>query len=160
LAALFSVALGAAAIYPQASSSSAGTAAGSSSNAGSSEEFPLWARDLRRAEIVTFGSFPFTFYLATFAMDSYRYFRNDMNSLYAPWPMKPAGAIEMNTDEYVITIAAAFGGAVLVAVADHIIVRLKRNKAREDAARLAPGEPIIIRRPWPPEEDFGAGPGP
>jgi hypothetical protein len=117
------------------------------------EEFPLWSRDLRRADIITFGSFPFTFFLANFTMDMIRTAQNDWDARYAPWPFKSAGAVNMTPDEYLITIGAAAGGAILVALADFIIVQVKRSRAARESARLAPGDPIITRRPWPEPPD-------
>jgi hypothetical protein len=111
------------------------------------EEFPLWAKDLRRAEIVTFGSFPFTLLFSTIAMDTYLYGTNNWDNRYAPWPLRPAGAIEMSLDNRLITIFGALGISVLVAVADHIIVRVKRSNEAKKAAALPVGDPIIIRTP-------------
>jgi hypothetical protein len=106
-----------------------------------------WARDLRRGEIIAFGSFPFTFLLAIFSVDCYRFFSHGMNSLYAPWPAKPAGAIEMSQAEQGLTIAVAAGTSLLVAVVDHIIIRYKRYKKAQEIENLPRGTPIIIQRP-------------
>jgi hypothetical protein len=113
---------------------------------------PQWAKDLRRAEIVAFGSFPFTVFLATTIMDTSRYFSHDNDSRYAPWPLKGAGAVTMNSDEIVITIMSAVGGSLLISLADYFIVRYKRHKAEEALLKLPKGEPIIIRRPYPQGE--------
>jgi hypothetical protein len=117
-------------------------------------EFPQWARDLRRGEIIFFGSFPFAFFLSATIMDLYRASQHDWDLRYAPWPAKSAGAVAMTRDEYIITISAALGGSLIISLADAIIVKVKRDRAAREAARLSPGEPIIIRRPWPiPEEE-------
>ncbi|MDR2500399.1 MAG: hypothetical protein LBD37_04885 [Treponema sp.] len=132
---------------------SSGTpAASSASQAFLSPGAPLWLRDLRRGEIVAFGSFPFTFFISAFMMDSYRASQNNWDTRYAPWPLKSAGAVTMTEDEFLITLSAAAGGAVLVSILDHIIVRIKRDKAAQAAARLPLGDPIIIRKPWPEGE--------
>jgi hypothetical protein len=110
-------------------------------------EFPLWVRDLRRAEIVAFGSFPFTMFFATFAMDSLRFANHGGNFSYAPWPFKSAGAVEMSRHERTNTIIAAAAASLVISLVDYIIVRYKRAKAAE--ADPGPGQPIIIRRPWP-----------
>lgn len=117
-------------------------------------EFPLWARDLRRAEIVAFGSFPFTMFFAGVGMDLYRSATHDWDRRYAPWPLKSAGSISMTHQQHFITLGAAIAGSVLISVADYLIVRHKRNKAEaQKALNIPPGDPIIIRRSWPPEED-------
>jgi hypothetical protein len=114
-----------------------------------SAEWPLWARDLRRADIIAFGSFPFTFFLASTIMDSYRWAQNDGDRRYAPWPVKSAGSVNMTKDETNIVIGAAAGGSILLALADFLIVHAKRSRAEREAAGRPAGDPIIIRRPWP-----------
>jgi hypothetical protein len=118
-------------------------------------EFPLWAKDLRRAEIVAFGSLPFTMFFATFAMDTFRFANNGANFRYAPWPFKSAGAVDMDSWERTQTIITAAAASVVISLVDYFIVRYKRSKAEEAAANLSPGDPIIIRKPWP---ESGGGP--
>jgi hypothetical protein len=112
-------------------------------------EFPQWALDLRRFDIILFGSFPFTYWFASTGMDLYRSSQHNWDTRYAPWPVKSAGAVNMTNDEYIITLSFAFGGSVLAALVDHIIVRVKRNKAAREAAAVTPGEVIITRTPKP-----------
>jgi hypothetical protein len=115
-------------------------------------DLPQWVKDLRRAEIVAFGSLPFTIFFATTAMDTFRYINHGNDARYAPWPLKSAGAVGMNTDEVVITIMSAVGGSLLISLADYFIVRYKRNKAEKEQLKLPRGDPIIIRRPYPQAE--------
>ncbi|GHU73927.1 hypothetical protein FACS189450_14380 [Spirochaetia bacterium] len=110
------------------------------------KEFPLWAKDLRRADIIAFGSFPFTMFAATFAMDALRFFDHDNNPLYAPWPFKTAGAINMSTEEYQQTLIIAAAASLTIALTDYIIVRVKRHRLAEKARKLPAGSPIIIER--------------
>jgi hypothetical protein len=111
-------------------------------------DFPLWAKDLRRAEIVAFGSFPFTMFFATFLMDTVRFADHGGKIEYAPWPFKSAGAIDMNRTERSQTIIAAAAASVAVSLIDYIIVKYRKAKA-EKAGPPAPAEPAIIRRAWP-----------
>jgi hypothetical protein len=110
-------------------------------------EFPQWAKDLRRGEIVAFGSFPFAFFFATISIDLYRSATHGWDRRYAPWPAKPAGAIEMTQDEQFLTLGLAAGGAVVIALTDYAIVRYKRSKAEQRSRDLPAGTPIIIRKP-------------
>jgi hypothetical protein len=110
-------------------------------------EFPQWAKDLRRGEIVAFGSFPFAFFFATISMDLYRSATHGWDRRYAPWPVKPAGSIDMTKDEQLLTLGLAAGGAVAIALTDYAIVRYRRSKAEQRARELPAGTPIIIRRP-------------
>ena len=120
-------------------------------------QFPQWAKDLRRWEIVAFGSFPFTMFFATFGMDTYRFAGTGwLDYRYAPWPLKSAGAVDMTKKEYETTIIIAASMSAVIAVADLIIVQVKRKKARQYAESLPVGTTIITQRTWPlvdePEE--------
>jgi hypothetical protein len=129
-------------------------------------EFPQWAQDLRRGEIVAFGSFPFTMLLATMSMDTKRWIDangmdfTDEGRRYAPWPLKSAGAINMTSREQETTLLVAAGMSVTIAVADFIIVQLKRNKARRRAESLPAGTAIIIKSPLPDALDDAEEPAP
>jgi hypothetical protein len=119
----------------------------------SSSEFPLWARDLRRAEIVAFGSFPFTLFVSTFAVDSMRYFQHGRDSKYLPWPLKGPGAVEMSREERQRTLLIAAAASVAIAAIDFTIVQVKRNRERERIERQnSGGTTHIIRSPIPEEE--------
>jgi hypothetical protein len=108
------------------------------------EEFPLWAKDLRRAEIVTFGSLPFTIFLTTFVVDCIRWGSNGWNTSYAPWPIKDqANAVEMDLNDRFICLGVGFAGALVVALVDYIVVQVKRNNAGKQAGELGPGDPIL-----------------
>jgi hypothetical protein len=116
--------------------------------------FPQWSKDMRRWEIVAFGTFPFSFFFTTFAMDMYRWnTQAGMNwssdgLRYAPWPLKGAGAIEMSNNQREITLIAAAGISAAVAFVDLIIVKVKRDKERKRIENMGPGTAIIIRRPY------------
>jgi hypothetical protein len=121
-------------------------------------EFPLWAKDLRRSEIVAFGSFPIMYFFANFGFDTYRWATHGNNMRYAPWPFNSAGTIEKTQNEKIMTLGIAAGGAVLVALIDYGITRYKRNRLEREQENLPDGNPIIIRRPLYGEEaDASAG---
>jgi len=109
--------------------------------------FPRWAKDLRRGEIVAFGSFPFMYFFANFGYDTYRWSNSGNDMRYAPWPFNSAGTVGKTTDEKIITLALAAGGSVLVALVDHGIMRYKRYRLERDRRNLPDGSPVIIRRP-------------
>jgi hypothetical protein len=114
-------------------------------------EFPQWAKDLRRFEVIAFGSFPFAFFTASFITDSARFFQHNYNMAYAPWPLKPAGAYDPTTEEKLTTIGAAVALSISVAVIDFIIVQIKRHKQRKAYTQPA-DNPIIIRSPMEKEK--------
>jgi len=115
--------------------------------------FPLWAKDLRRGEIVAFGSFPFAYFFATFGFDTYRFFNNGFDTRYAPWPFTSSAAIEQTQNEKFLTLGIAAGGAIVIALVDYAIVRYKRSKEQSEQRNLPEGTPIIIRRPLYGDED-------
>ena len=108
--------------------------------------FPQWAKDLRRAEIVAFGSFPFTMFFSMAAVDTYRFFSNNMDTRYAPI-IRSAGAVDMSEREIIITITTAISLSLLVSLADFIIVQTRRRRQALRAERQqGEGTPIIIRK--------------
>lgn len=113
--------------------------------------FPLWGKELRRAEIVAFGAFPFMVFFASIAVDTYRCASHDWDRRYAPWPVTAAGPVERTEDEQIAMLSVAAAGSLVIALADFFIVRHKRQKQQEYLNSL-PGTPIIIRKPWPEEE--------
>jgi len=115
--------------------------------------FPQWAKDMRRWDIIAFGSFPFTMFAVTFFSDLARW--NNANSMdfssggrrYAPWPFKSAGAIDMSKEEYERTILIAAGLSVSIAIADLIIVKIRDRKERRRIEGVPSGSVIINREP-------------
>ena len=109
--------------------------------------FPLWARDLRRAEIIAFGSFPFSYFISNFGFDTYRWANNSWDRRYAPWPIASSGNIEQTQSEKLMTLGIAAGGAILIAIVDHGIMRHKRKLLEQETEKYPEQAPIIIRRP-------------
>jgi hypothetical protein len=131
-------------------------------------DFPQWAKDLRRWNIITFGLFPFSLFVATFTTDMIRW--HDANGFdfseqgrrYAPWPMKSAGAFEMSNEDYLRTVFLAFGISAAVALVDLFIINVRRNRERRRLESLPSGSFEIERIPYgtvpedPPGGDSGS----
>ena len=115
-------------------------------------DFPLWARDLRRGEIIAFGAFPFAYILANFAFDSYRLATNGWDRRYAPWPFNASPTIEQTQGQKFMTLGLAAGTAIVIAVVDHGIMRARRNRLERENRNLPEESPIIIRRTMYGEE--------
>ena len=115
------------------------------------ETWPGWLMDMRRWEIVAFGSFPFTMFFATIGMDMYRWHNhNGMDfgdRTHAPWPLKSAGAVAMTDDEMRRTILMAIGLSASVAIADHLIVQARRRRERRRIEAIPSGTIVITRTP-------------
>ena len=138
----------------QAAGTSGKDVSGKAASGTNTAVFPQWALDLRRGEIVAFGSFPFTFFFTSFFVDTYRSATHGWDPRYAPWPVKSAGAVDMTSGEQMLTIGVAAGSAVVIAVVDHFIMRHNRNKQQQQIQALSPGTQIIIRRPAPDAPDL------
>jgi hypothetical protein len=94
------------------------------------EEFPGWLRDLRRAEVILFGSFPFTLFFTFETYDTYRFFANGMDPSFTPWPMRPGSAQVYTDDEKKKVALTAVSLSLLIAVTDFIIGRIHERAAR------------------------------
>jgi len=113
--------------------------------------FRPWAKDLRRAEIVAFGSFPFLYFFSNFGFDTYRWSNNGWDTRYAPWPITSAGSVGQTQSEKIIVLGVAAGASVLIALIDHGIMRYKRNRLERES-RIEELSPIIVRTPLLSEE--------
>jgi hypothetical protein len=140
---LLSFILGALPLYGQTQTS----AAAQNPNQFDTADFPQWGKDLRRFEIIAFGTFPFSMFTATFAMDFWRASNHNWDGRYRPWPLKTAGAIDMTVREHEIVLMAAGITSLALAMTDLMIVQVKRYKARQKALQLPGGTPIIIKKP-------------
>ncbi|MDR0663308.1 MAG: hypothetical protein LBF80_04415 [Spirochaetaceae bacterium] len=127
--------------------------------------FPQWSKDLRRAEIVAFGTIPFSWLVSTTIIDISRTIAHNGSRDYWPWPLKPSGAPVMTSSDYVSVIGLALGISVTAAIVDHIIVKYKRRKAEILEQQNLPREPVIIRTPIsqltdenPPRDSASASP--
>ena len=116
--------------------------------------FPQWAKDVRRFDIIAFGSFPFSMFFVSFAIDMVRWGNangfdmSEQGRRYAPWPAKSAGAIEMTNDDYTQLILISAGVSVGIALLDLLIVNIKRNKERRRLESLPSGSYEIERKPY------------
>lgn len=113
-------------------------------------DMPLWAKDLRRAEIVAFGSFPFTMFAAQFFMDLYRFSDHGWDTRYAPWPAKGAGAINMTNEEYEKTILYAALASLSIMTIDFSIVQLRRFISNRKALKENGDTIRVKKRPVSP----------
>jgi hypothetical protein len=89
---------------------------------------PQWLKDLRRAEIISFGTMPFAIFFSSFFMDLYRSGSRGWDSRYLPWPFKSAGAVNMTDDELKAMFTLAISTSLVLAITDHLIVRYKRSR--------------------------------
>ena len=137
----------------------------SSSQTFDTTDFPQWAKDMRRWDIIAFGSFPFSIFTVTFFSDLSRW--NNANRMdfseegrrYAPWPLKSTGGVEMTKEEYERTILIAAGLSIAIAFTDLIIVKIKRDKERRRVESKPSGSVIINKTPYETPEEGVNDPG-
>ncbi|MBN1797483.1 MAG: hypothetical protein JW822_02835 [Spirochaetales bacterium] len=95
------------------------------------DEFPQWLQDLRRAEIIFFGSLPFTLLISLQGYEITRYFINDMDPLYTPWPFRSTQAPAYSFEEQMAVIGSAVVISGLIALTDYIIGKITRREEEE-----------------------------
>jgi len=96
------------------------------------DEFPAWMHDLRRGEIIMFGSLPFSLFLVTLGYDSIRYFLHSADDdalLYAPWPFRSANPAPYGTTETIGVGVGVLVCSLAVSVADYLIGRARERRA-------------------------------
>jgi hypothetical protein len=90
------------------------------------EEFPLWLRNLRRGEVIFFGSLPITILLSDMLFSVGRYASSGFNIDYAPLISGGTASVISNEERVQRLIAAATGSLVLVLV-DFILGRIEKG---------------------------------
>ena len=99
------------------------------------EEFADWMHNLRRFEIITFGTLPFTFLLSFFIYDVARYVASGYESDYRP--ISNPNPVHYTNSEKIGIVIAACSASVLIALTDFIIgtVREGRGKSGSNGER-------------------------
>ena len=112
--------------------------------------FPQWAKDLRRTEIITFGSLPFVTIWVTLAYSEIKYgeFHNPLD--------KSADGFSTDDQKQIMQFAAL--SCVALGVTDLTITLVRRLVKNRKATRERPPEAIVIThndestKDGPPEE--------
>ena len=115
---------------------------------------PQWAKDIRRVDIITFGTFPFSMFLSTFVYEMFRW--NNQNGLdfseagrrYAPWPFKSAGAYDLTAGDYGNIVLIAAGLSLSLAITDLVITLIKRDREKRRVQSIPSGSYEIETRPY------------
>lgn len=103
-------------------------------------EFPQWARDLRRAEIVALGSFPITllatrlvYGLGRFVVKSIQ--AGQIDARYAPWFFAAPGAPSPQRVEQIAVLSVSFSLSATVALVDYLLGRSEREAEQPNENR-------------------------
>jgi hypothetical protein len=87
-------------------------------------EFPGWLTDIWRAEAVFVGVFPFSLFVTLEVYDSWRYFKQDLNPAYAPWPFGSGAAVVYSPTETLWLAVSALSLSLSVSGIDFLLGRL------------------------------------
>lgn len=93
------------------------------------EEFSPGLKALRRGEIILFGSLPLTLFFTFEVYDIYRFFANDRQSQYSPWPARPPDAVAYQDWETVGVLVTAVSLSLTLALTDYLIGRAREHRA-------------------------------
>ena len=96
------------------------------------ENAPQWVKDVRRGEIVFFGTLPFTVFFTRTIMSIFRMGQHNWDRRYAPWPFQPAGAVAMTSNDVLLMFCIAGSASLAISVADFFIVRNKRKAVNNE----------------------------
>lgn len=122
-----------------ASSSSSSSSSSTSAEPYTKEEFPDWAKCLRRFEIVTIGSLPFTTMSATTVFTTIRWIKNDFSTEYIPNPFAfTSTEAGIDEDEQKIVLYSAIGASLVVGLVDISIYIAKIEKAKKANRSVLP----------------------
>ena len=100
------------------------------------EEFPLWQRELRRFEILSFGALPFVTLLSFWGYDMIRAAKHPKDPGYYPWPLKKADkAVALTEKEQLDVFLTAAGISVTIALIDITYRAIKRSAAKKRLER-------------------------
>ena len=97
----------------------------------SPDEFPVWMKEMWRAEVIAVGSFPFTLFATLEVYDSVRYFSNALNPSYAPWPFGSGSAASYSASESGWLAVSAVSLSAVIAAIDFVIGRLNAQPSHD-----------------------------
>jgi hypothetical protein len=126
-------------------------------------EFPKWQQDLRRAEIIAFGTLPFVTFLSSVGFEIYRYRENNFADPYKPWPIKDnKTAIPLTEKEQVSIFMISVGISIASTIFDYgyrAIMREIRANAMDrhnseipDPIQIEPISAAAVSEPAPQSE--------
>ena len=98
-------------------------------------EFPQWAHDVRRYEVIMFGSFPLTYILSSLVYETVNLISTNGSEDFSLYSDK-------SQDDIKILLISSASVSVAIATADLIIGKIKKNKQRKQEYTEIPGEQI------------------
>ena len=121
----------------------------------SNDEFPEICLNIRRAEILTLGSIPFTTLLSTIGYSFYRYYDHDFESGYFPNPLaKSSDAANLNDSEQKMIIATASGISLGIGLTDLIFNYYSKKQKQKNKQLSIKNSRIQIQGLEDSDDDF------
>jgi len=90
-------------------------------------EFPQWAQDLRRFEVVFFGTIPFSFLYSSTGYSIYTYASHNWDSSYAPALLGNKTPPVLTTDDKLQVLTIALGVSATAAFVDFILGKINHE---------------------------------
>ncbi len=117
---------------------------------------PVWAKDLRRTEIITLGSLPFTTLGTKAGYTIWRYFSHRFDSSFIPNPLaKTSDGAHLDSSEQKKVFAIAISTSLVLGITDFTITQIKRGierrEARAEQKKLE--ETVVITAVEPADEE-------
>lgn len=112
-------------------------------------EFPNWAKDLRRTEIITFGSMPFVTLGVTLGFGTYQYATGATDSFPNPFN-KSSSAFTTDQQFNILKISALI--SLGLGITDYIINLLQRLNSEQRLKKIQDSKEKVIVTPITPEE--------
>jgi hypothetical protein len=116
-------------------------------------EFPQWAKDFRRADIIAFGVFPFAWFISALAIDVQRMAEHNWDKSYYTGLftqlLNPdsSSVHAWSGDEYRNSFAISGILCASVAITDFMIIKIKRSNAEKKVRARQAAEPDIRHTP-------------
>ena len=92
------------------------------------DEFPQWADDLRRAEIIFFGSIPFTILASNAGFSVVSLIASGSNASITDF----TSTASMTNDDRIIILATGAGLSAVIAIADAVIGWIENSDAEDE----------------------------
>ena len=85
------------------------------------DEFPGWAKDLRRAEVIFFGTIPFTFLLSNLSFSLYQYASSGFDPVWAPALLGNNTPPQQTKNTKLQIIGISVSSSFILALLDYIL---------------------------------------
>jgi hypothetical protein len=95
-------------------------------------EFPEWARNLRRAEIVAVGVFPIAFFVTNLSYGLIRFAINKFDTAYAPWFFAPPDAPPLAGNEKTGLLLTSIGLSLSISLVDFLLREKEPSEETEN----------------------------